>query len=157
MIDSTVFRRLLGRFASGIAIITARDGERDVGMTVSAFCSVSLTPPLVLVCVARNASMHDLLLRHPKLGISIIGTEHEEHSRRFADKNETRRFDGVPFSRGKSAVMLLDDAAAQLECQLVSHHPAGDHTIFIAEVERGALGEGRPLLYFRGSYAQLAH
>ena len=72
MIDSETFRRLLSRFASGIAIITARDGERDVGMTVSAFCSVSLSPPLVLVCVDRGASMHDLLLRHPKLGISIM-------------------------------------------------------------------------------------
>ena len=107
------FRRLLGRFASGIAIITARDGDRDVGMTVSAFCSVSLSPPLVLVCVDRKASMHELLLRHPKLGISIIGAEHEAHSRRFADRNETRRFEGVPFTRGESSVMLLDDATAQ--------------------------------------------
>ena len=157
MMDVDSFRRLRGRFASGIAIITARDGDRDVGMTVSAFCSVSLTPPLVLVCVDRSASMHELLLRHPKLGISIVGAEHEAHSRRFAERNEPRRFDGFPFTRGKSMVMLLDNAMAQLECQLVRHHEEGDHTIFIAEVERGALGEGRPLLYFRGSYAQLAH
>jgi flavin reductase (DIM6/NTAB) family NADH-FMN oxidoreductase RutF len=156
MIDSSLFRRLLGRFASGIAIITARDGDRDVGMTVSAFCSVSLSPPLVLVCVDRKASMHDLLVRHPKLGISIVGAEHESHSRRFADKNETRRFDGAPFSRGESSVMLLDDATAQLECQLVSHHSAGDHTIFIAEVERGSMGETDPLLHYSGRYAQLA-
>lgn len=156
MIDSSLFRCLLGRFASGIAIITARDGDRDVGMTVSAFCSVSLSPPLVLVCVDRRASMHDLLLGHPKLGISIVGSEHEAHSRRFADKNETRRFDGVPFSRGASSVMLLDDATAQLECQLVRHHSAGDHTIFIAEVERGSMGEAEPLLHFGGRYAQLA-
>src|SRR6185312_15037507 len=132
MMDSETFRRLLSRFASGIAIITARDGERDVGMTVSAFCSVSLSPPLVLVCVDRAASMHDLMLRHPKLGISIVGAEHEAYSRRFADKRETRRFEGVPFSRGESSVMLLEDATAQLECQLVSHYSAGHHTIFIA-------------------------
>ena len=156
MIDTSTFRRLLGRFASGIAIITARDGDRDVGMTVSAFCSVSLSPPLVLVCVDRKASMHDLLLSHPKLGISIVGSEHEAHSRRFADKKEARRFDGVPFTRGESSVMLLDDATAQLECQLVSHHAAGDHTIFIAEVERGAMGDAEPLLHFSGRYAQLA-
>lgn len=155
MMDSDTFRRLLGRFASGIAIITARDGERDVGMTVSAFCSASLSPPLILVCVDRKASMHDLLLRHPKLGVSIVGSEHETHSRRFADKNETRRFDGVPFKRGMTSVMLLDDATAQLECQLVGHHEAGDHTIFIAEVERGAMGEAPPLLHYGGRYAQL--
>src|SRR5205814_3224919 len=155
MIDSETFRRLLSRFASGIAIITARDGERDVGMTVSAFCSVSLSPPLVLVCVDRTASMHDLLLRHPKLGISIIGSEHESYSRRFSDKNETRRFEGAPFRRGVSSVMLLEDATAQMECQLVGHHEAGDHTIFLAEVERGAMGEARPLVHYGGRYAQL--
>jgi flavin reductase (DIM6/NTAB) family NADH-FMN oxidoreductase RutF len=155
--DSDTFRRLRGRIPSGIAIITTRDGDRDVGMTVSAFCSVSLSPPLFLVCIDRTASMHDLLLRHPKLGISIIASEHAAHSQRFADKNEKRRFEGMPFTRGESMVMLLDDAMARLECQLVHHHEAGDHTIFIAEVERGALREGQPLLYYRGGYAQLAH
>ena len=155
MMDADTFRRLLSRFASGIAIITARDGGRDVGMTVSAFCSVSLNPPLVLVCVDRSASMHQLLLRHPKLGISIVACDHEPVCRRFADKNETRRFEGVPFTRGESRVALLDDAMAHLECQLVSHCEAGDHTIFIAEVERGAMHEGRPLVYYRGQFAQL--
>ncbi|HEY2379370.1 MAG TPA: flavin reductase family protein [Gemmatimonadaceae bacterium] len=155
MLDSNTYRHLLGRFASGIAIITARDGERDVGMTVSAFCSVSLSPPLVLVCVDHSASMHGLMLRHPKLGISIIASEHEAHSRRFADKGDADRFDGVPFTRGENDVLLLDDAAAHLECQLVRHYEAGDHTIFIAEVERGTMGEARPLLHYRGRYAQL--
>lgn len=156
MVDSHTFRCLLSRFASGIAIVTARDGERDVGMTVSAFCSVSLSPPLVLVCVDRGASMHDLLLGHPNIGISIMACEHETHCRRFADKNETHRFEGVSFSRGESYVALLDDAMAHLECQLVHHCEAGDHTIFIAQVEHGSMREGRPLLYYRGQFAQLA-
>lgn len=156
MIDTDTFRHLLGRFASGIAIITARDGDRDVGMTVSAFCSVSMSPPLVLVCVDHNASMHGLLLSHPKLGISIIASEHEAHSRRFADRNERQRFEGVPFTRGENDVMLLDNAAAQLECQIVKDYDGGDHTIFIAEVERGRMGESRPLLHYSGRYAQLA-
>jgi len=156
MMDSDTFRRLLSRFASGIAIITARDGERDVGMTVSAFCSVSLSPPLVLICVDRRASMHELLLRHPKLGINIMASGNEAQSRRFADKKETRRFEGVPCRRGESTVMLLDDAMAHLECQLVHHYETGDHTIFIAEVERGGMRECPPLLYYRGRYAELA-
>lgn len=156
MMDADTFRRLLSRFASGVAIITARDDDRDVGMTVSAFCSVSLSPPLVLVCVDRSASMHGLLLTHPKLGISIVACAHEEVCRRFADKQETHRFENVSFTRGKSAVALLDDAMAHLECQLVHHCEAGDHTIFIAEVERGAMHEGRPLVYYRGKFAQLA-
>lgn len=155
MMDSETFRRLLSRFASGIAIITARDGERDVGMTVSAFCSVSLSPPLVLVCVDQTASMHDLLLQHPKLGISIMSADHEAYCRRFADKTEKQRFEGASFTRGQAGVVLLDEAMACLECQLVQHCSAGDHTIFIAEVQRGAMCEGRPLLYYRGGFAQL--
>jgi flavin reductase ActVB len=83
-------------------------------------------------------------------------SQHEAQCRRFADKRETRRFDGVAFGRGESGVVLLDDAMAHLECQLVHDCPAGDHTIFIAQVERGAMSEGRPLLYFRGRYAELA-
>jgi flavin reductase (DIM6/NTAB) family NADH-FMN oxidoreductase RutF len=156
MVNTETFRHLLGRFASGVAIITTRDGDRDVGMTISAFCSVSLSPPLVLVCVDHNASMHPLLLSHPKLGISIIASEHESHSRRFADRNERQRFDGAPFSRGESQVMLLDNATAQLECQVVRHYEGGDHTIFIAHVERGRMGESRPLLHYSGRYAELA-
>lgn len=156
MMDSATFRRLMSRFASGIAIITTRDGERDLGMTVNAFCSVSLSPPLVLVCVDHQATMHDLLLRHPKLGISIMASEHEAHCRRFADKRETRRFDGVACRRGESSVLLLEDAMAHLECQLVRHCAAGDHTIFIAQVERGSMRDARPLLFFGGQFARLA-
>jgi len=156
MIDTDTFRGLMSRFASGIAIITARDGGHDVGMTVSAFCSVSLSPPLVLVCVDQAASMHELLLTHPMLGISIVACEHEAHCRRFSDRKETRRFDGASFTRGESSVALLDDAVAHLECQVRQHCEAGDHTIFIAEVERGLMRDRRPLLYFGGRYAQLA-
>ena len=153
--DARTFRRLMSHFASGVAIITTRDGQRDCGMTVNAFCSVSLSPPLVLVCVDHKATMHDLLLRHPKLGISIMASEHEAHCRRFADKSETRRFEGVACRRGASCVPLLEDAMAHLECQLVRHCEAGDHTIFIAQVERGAMREGRPLVFFDGRFAPL--
>jgi flavin reductase (DIM6/NTAB) family NADH-FMN oxidoreductase RutF len=99
--------------------------------------------------------MHDLLLHHPKLGVNIMASEHEAHCRRFADKTETCRFDGVRCTRGNTAVMLLDDAIAHLECQLVQHCVAGDHTIFIAEVEYGAARDGRPLLHYAGQFAQL--
>ena len=155
MIDSESFRGVLGCFASGVAIVTARDRDRDVGMTVSAFTSLSLTPPLVLVCVSHAASMHQLLLSHPKIGISILASGQEACSRRFADRSETQRFDGVAFSRGENSALLLDDALAHLECQLVGHHDAGDHTIFVAQVERAARVNNRPLLYYRGRYAQL--
>jgi flavin reductase (DIM6/NTAB) family NADH-FMN oxidoreductase RutF len=155
MIDSDTFRSVLGRFASGVTIVTARDDAgADHGMTVSAFCSLSLEPPLVLFCVDHAASMYELLLSHPRFGISILSSNQEAYSRRFADP-DSDRFDGIAYTRGDSGVVLLDDALAHLECRAIEHHDGGDHTIFIAEVERAQPKHGRPLLYYRGGYAQL--
>jgi flavin reductase (DIM6/NTAB) family NADH-FMN oxidoreductase RutF len=90
------------------------------------------------------------------LGINVMACDNEAHCRRFADKRETHRFEGVACTRGETSVLLLDDAVAYLECQLVHHCDAGDHTIFIAEAKRGATRDGRPLVYYCGQYAQLA-
>lgn len=157
MIDADTFRSVLGRFASGVTIVTARDGVgQDHGMTASAFCSVSLEPPLVLICVDHSASMHGLLLDHPRLGISILSSEQEAYSRRFADQDTDNRFDGIAYTRGESGVVLLESALAHLECKVLEHHDAGDHTILIAEVEHAEPKVGHcPLLYYRGGYAQL--
>jgi flavin reductase (DIM6/NTAB) family NADH-FMN oxidoreductase RutF len=158
MIDADTFRSVLGRFASGVTIVTARDDAGgDHGMTVSAFSSLSLEPSLVLVCIDRAASMHDLLLSHPTIGINVLSSDQETYSRRFAAE-EDDRFEGIAFHRGENGVVLLDGALAQMECRLVAHHDAGDHTIFIAEIDRASAhdGEGRPLLYYRGGYAQLS-
>jgi flavin reductase (DIM6/NTAB) family NADH-FMN oxidoreductase RutF len=155
MIDSDTFRSVLGRFASGVTIVTARDDAgTDHGMTVSAFCSLSLDPPMILLCVDHTASMHDLLLGHPRFGISILSSDQEECSRRFS-REENDRFDGLAYSRGEAGVVLLDDAVAHMECEITTHYDAGDHTIFLAAVQQAAPREGRPLLYYRGGYAQL--
>jgi flavin reductase (DIM6/NTAB) family NADH-FMN oxidoreductase RutF len=155
MLDSDTFRSVLGRFASGVTIVTARDDAgQDHGMTVSAFCSLSLQPPLVLLCIDHVASMHGLLLTHPRFGINILSSQQEAYSRRFADELSDR-FDGIAYTRSETGVVLLDDALAHLECRVTMHHDAGDHTLFVAEVERAEPREGRPLLYYRGGYAQL--
>lgn len=155
MIDPDSFRAALGRFASGITIVTARDGQgRDHGMTVSAFSSISLEPPLVLVSIGHEASMHDLLKEVRQIGISVLSTNQEALSRRFADP-ESDRFDGVGYTRGESGVALLDDALVHLECSVTARHEAGDHTLMICGVDRAAASDGRPLLYYRGGYAQL--
>ena len=96
MIDPDTFRSVLGRFASGVTVVTARDrDERDHGMTVSAFCSVSLVPPLVLVCVDHAASSHDVLLESPHFAVNVLAVHQEPLSRRFAGVDEATRFDGV--------------------------------------------------------------
>ncbi len=155
MIDSDTFRSVLGRFATGITIVTARDRDgRDHGMTVSAFSSLSLSPPLVLWCVDHSASMHGLLLSKPHVGINVLSADQEAYSRRFAD-TDAKGFDGIAYSRSESGVVLLDDALAHLECRVVQHHDVGDHTIVIAHVDAGRPAEGKPLLYYRGGYARL--
>ncbi|MDE3128355.1 MAG: flavin reductase family protein [Gemmatimonadota bacterium] len=154
-LDPDTFRAVLGRFATGVTILTARDGSaRDHGMTVSAFCAVSLDPPLVLACVDHAASMHELLLTVDRVGISILASGQEALSRRFAEL-ESDRFDGLGYVRGESGVVLFDDALAHLECRVRDRYPAGDHTIFVCEVERAVTRQDRPLLYYRGGYAQL--
>lgn len=155
MIDAEDFRAVLGRFATGITIITTRDEQGvDHGMTVSAFCSVSLNPSLVLVCIDHEASMHDLLLKHPNFGISILSSSQEAFSRRFASK-EFERFDGINYTRSEKGFVLLGESLAHLECHVVQHYNAGDHTIFVAEVDGAEAMDGRPLLYYRGGYALL--
>ena len=157
MIDPDTFRAVLGRFASGVTIVTARDNNgQDHGMTVSAFASLSLSPTLILLCIDHAASMYPLMIDHPSIGINILSSSQEEYSRRFAAE-EDDRFDGIAIRRGQNGVVLLEDALAHMECRVVQHYDTGDHTIFIAEIDRAEpmAAEGRPLLYYRGGYAQL--
>ena len=155
-LDPDSFRSVLGRFASGITVVTTLDADgRDVGMTVSAFASVSLHPPLVSVCVDHEASMFLALGHADRFGVNILSSEQEALSRRFAAVESTHRFDGLGYERGESGVVLLEDALAHLECRRVAQHDAGDHTLFIGEVERVSAQDARPLLYYRGGYAQL--
>ena len=154
-IDPVEFRAVLGRFASGVTILTARDGQgHDHGMTVSAFCSASLVPPLVLVCIDRSTDMYAILDKAKHFGISILAEGQEALSRRFAEL-PAGRFDGIGYTRAESGVVLLDDAIAHLECRRVDRHEAGDHAIHVAEVEWASCQQDRPLLYYRGGYAQL--
>ena len=155
-LDPDTFRSVLGRFASGVTVVTARDDAgRDYGMTVSAFCSVSLVPPLVLICVDQLASSHDALLAVPYFAVNVLADHQESISRRFSGLDEHVRFDGVGYSRGLTGSALLDDALAHIECRRVAQHPAGEHTIVVGEVEAAVAHADRPLLYYRGGYAQL--
>ena len=154
-IDPDLFRSVLGRFATGVTIITARDGTgRDHGMTVSAFSSLSLDPPLVLVCIGNDATMAPVMAAAGSSPYVMLSDRQESLSRRFAGKLDDR-FADVPLSPGVHGDILLDDVLASLECRIVARHPAGDHVIVVGEVEAGQVRDGRPLLYYRGGYAQL--
>lgn len=153
-LDQDAFRAVLGRFASGVTIVTVRGANgRDYGMTVSAFSSVSLEPPLVMVCIGEEASLEPMIAEATHFGVSILASDQEPLSRRFAAHGE--RFDGVGFTRGDSGMALIDGALAFMECRIVARHRAGDHTVVIGEVEAASVADQRPLLYYRGGYAQL--
>lgn len=155
-LDPDSFRSVLGRFASGVTVVTARDAEgRDHGMTVSAFCSASLVPPLVLTCVDRAASMHDVLAYAGHFAVNILAADQEALSRRFSGREEHLRFDGLGYTRGQTGAALLDDVLAHIECRRVDQHLVGDHTVFIGEVEAALAMPESPLLYYRGGYAQM--
>ena len=155
-LDPDNFRSVLGRFATGVTILTTRDGDgRDHGMTVSSFCSLSLTPPLILMCIDREAEMHAVLTPGMHVVINVLAVHQEALSRRFAEDEGTHRFDGIGFSRNIHEVPIIDDVLAWLEGEVTEYLPGGDHGIFIAQVDTASAREVRPLLHYRGGYAQL--
>ena len=155
-VDQAHFRQLLGRFATGVTVITARDADgRPHGMTANSLASVSLEPPLILLSIDHEASMHGLLVSTAAFAVNILSSSQETVSRRFAQDRE-ERFDGVGYQESPRGLILLDGALAHLECERVATHEAGDHTILVGRVVAGNANEGRPLCYFRGGYASLA-
>lgn len=151
-IDAELFKRVLGSFASGVTVVTTHDdGGQPRGMTVSAFSSVSLDPPLILICIDLKAECYPDLRAAGRFAVNILAEGQRELSRRFATKG-VDRFEGVHVRRGRTGLPLLEGAMGVLECRVVAAHPAGDHTIFVGEVEAAEVKSESALLYFRGNY-----
>lgn len=151
------FRSVLGRFPSGVTVVTTKGSDgSDEGMTVSAFCSVSLDPPLVLICIEKSASAYAALTAASGFVVNILAASQEQIARRFAIV-DIDRFEGVGYSRSQNGFAVLDDVLAVIECATFAMHDAGDHTIIVGEVESARANNGTPLLYYRGGYAQLEH
>jgi flavin reductase (DIM6/NTAB) family NADH-FMN oxidoreductase RutF len=151
------FRAALGRFASGVTVITVNTPEGEVhGMTASSFCSVSLRPPLVLVCIDHLAETYLHVRERGRFGVSVLKEDQEALSEFFADPErdpDAARRLAIHYSQMKSGTPVVAETLATLDCSVVQAHAAGDHTIFVAEVEEVIVSEGSPLLYFRGRYA----
>ena len=158
-ITSIEFRNALGHFASGVTVITAqRASGRVHGMTASAFASVSLDPQLVLVCVAERAVMLGVLQRERRFGINILNANQRALSEFFAQPDQpedAERCLGVRFRWTETGIPLLEGTLVQLACNVVTAHAAGDHTVFIGEVESANITSGDPLLHYRGQYRQI--
>jgi len=154
-LTKTEFRRACAKFPTGVTIVTVLDAEGcPHGMTASSFTSVSLEPPLVLVCVDHRASVLAHLRRAQHISINILSEGQQDLSAHFARPGHDR-FTGVEWEAGQGGVPLISGALARFECSIHRMVDAGDHTILIAEVLDAEYHDGRPLVYFGSSYHKL--
>lgn len=151
------FRAVLGRFATGVTVVTTRTAAGEpAGLTVNSFTSVSLDPPLILFCLDRAAGSFPAFESGEGFAVNILGAGQEQTSNRFADP-QADRFVVDPTEVWESGAPILRDALAALDCAVHARHDGGDHMILVGRVLRlQVLAEGEPLLYWRGSYRQLA-
>jgi 3-hydroxy-9,10-secoandrosta-1,3,5(10)-triene-9,17-dione monooxygenase reductase component len=157
-VDPASFRRVMGRWPTGVSVVTARDGERDFGLTVNAFLSVSLTPPTILVSLSHDADSTPVVRKAGRFALSILSQEQRAVSERFARPTPPEeKFRGLPVHRGPSGCALLDGAVASLEVAVSKAFEATDHTLFVGTVDRLEVGpETPPLVFLRSQYAESA-
>ena len=149
----------MGHFATGITVVTVERAPGLVhGMTANSFTSVSLDPPLVSVCVDEESRLLSFLRTQRRFGVSILKDSQQALSGHFAMGEQNPEAEarlGIRYRWTATGIPVLGDALAQLTCNVVGEYPAGDHTIFLGEVETAEVADGQPLLYFRGQYRSL--
>lgn len=155
-IEAYEFRRVLGHFVTGVVVVATRVPGRDepCGLTASSVASVSLDPPLVLVCVDKGADSHDCILEAGFFSLNILAAGQEDVSRRFASWDLEAKFQGVGYRTGETGAPILEESLAWLDCRVWASYPGGDHTIFVGEVVAGDAEDGVPLVYYRGGYGR---
>jgi flavin reductase (DIM6/NTAB) family NADH-FMN oxidoreductase RutF len=154
-IDEYRFRQALGHFASGVTVVTTAHDGHLYGMTVSSFASLSLKPPLILICIENTLTTHTAISESGQFAVNILEKRQEHLSRRFATR-ENDKFVGVAWHSSRFGLPVLEGALAVIECQLRDTVAAGDHSIFVGEVLDAEIGQGSPLLYYRRGYHELA-
>jgi flavin reductase (DIM6/NTAB) family NADH-FMN oxidoreductase RutF len=152
--DDAQFKLAMSHFASGVTIVTTEHEGKAFGMTVAAFSSLSLHPPLILVCIEKMVKTHDAIAGAGTFGVSILNSKQADVSNRFASRAEDK-FAGTEVVRGELGVPLIAGALTRLECRLTNRLDGGDHSIFIGEVVDAATEEGEPLVYYRSGYREV--
>lgn len=157
MIDTAQFRATMARFTTGVAVVTTIVDGIDHAMTASSFVSLSLEPPLVLVCVERDSRFHEAIAVAEHWGVSFLAEGQQDCARWFATKGRPLedQMAKVAHRRGSTGIALIDGAIGHVECRTTDIHPAGDHDIVIGHVQTLEQSEGSPLVYFRGRYRGL--
>ncbi|MGA7922523.1 MAG: flavin reductase family protein [Thermoplasmata archaeon] len=154
-VDALEFRRFMARWPTGVSVVTAREGETNYGLTVSAFFSVSLRPPLVLVSLSTDADTTPVIQRTHRFAINLLSADQHILSERFASTLPPKeKFRDLPFRVSAGGLPLLGDTLGRLECEVQKEYPVADHDLVLGEVKGIDPGEeGPPLLYFRSGYA----
>ena len=153
-VDDAEFKLALSHFASGITVVTTEWEGSPYGMTVASFASLSLHPPLVVICIEKTVKSHDAIAAAKKFGVNILAAHQAEVSNRFASRIGDK-FAGLEWARGTTGVPVIADSLTTIECAVRDQLPGGDHSIFVGEVVAIAVRDGQPLLYYRGGYRQM--
>ncbi|MCZ6677796.1 MAG: flavin reductase family protein [Candidatus Poribacteria bacterium] len=153
--DSMQQRQIMGRFATGVTVVTTRYGEDISGMTANAVMSLSLDPPLILVSVNKSSNIHGYLTQGKCFAVNVLTSEQEDISRRFAAPGP-KDFLGLALTVAETGAPILADALAFVDCRLVEVVSGGDHDMFIGEPVAGDTQEGAPLIFYGGQYTQLS-
>ncbi len=149
------FRRACGRFSTGVTIASVLDADGTPhGLTVSSFTSVSLEPPLILICLGHLVTAINSFRACRYFGINVLSEDQQELSERFARKGEDR-FNGLPWEPGQTGVPLIPGTLAGIECEVRNRYTEGDHDILVGEILYSRVAAGEPLIYFAGQYRKL--
>jgi flavin reductase (DIM6/NTAB) family NADH-FMN oxidoreductase RutF len=157
-VNSDDFKKVMASFAAGVTVVTTVDADgRMWGLTATAFTSLSLDPPLCLVCIDKRAASHAPLGQARKFGVSMLSADQQLLSNRFASRLEDK-FDGVAYRAGDvTGCPLLEAAVATLECEIVEVYAGGDHDIFVGRLCATKVNDGAlPLVYWRGKYGDVS-
>jgi flavin reductase (DIM6/NTAB) family NADH-FMN oxidoreductase RutF len=154
-IEKNEFRRVMGHFATGVTVITTRRTNGELhGLTANALTSVSLVPPLLLVCVDKKAESYPCFEESKVFTVNILAHDQEALSRNFAISGGDK-FRGVAYRVGANGAPILDGTLGYIECRVVGSFDGGDHTVYVGEVEQAEVREAKPLLFFRGGYREI--
>ena len=154
-VSASAFKDVIGRFASGVAVITSRLGGQDYGLTASAVTSLSADPPMLLICVNRSSTTHGAIHASGQFAVNVLSDQQAELARHFA-RSAGSKFDGVGYTVGHSGVPLIIGALAVLECRVDKIVTGGTHTVFLGKVVHLHSAEGLPLAYYRGVFGSFA-
>jgi flavin reductase (DIM6/NTAB) family NADH-FMN oxidoreductase RutF len=155
-ITNEEFKASLGRFASGVTVVTTKDSNGNLhGLTVSAFSSVSMNPPLILVCILKKTGSYSAFEESKAFVVNILGESQQSVSNHFASHSDDK-FSGQNYQLSENGLPILADCLVNLECSLKHSYDGGDHTIFVGQIEKAKTADGKPLIYWLGKYRQIS-